>query len=219
MQITAIAAFAVVSTVRVYACYSHNKKLKDISKGFIMPTLLWFYLVAAPVIYPEVVAAIIMSFLGDMLLIKDSWLTAGGFAFFFAHISYILHYLRDIDFYKIPIYFFLLPALIYVGVAVTLALLVKGHVSKSHMAGASGYIIAVCVMSWFALMRLFCLGGVGGWLTFVGTLFFIASDYSLMLREFRKDIMKFKHKYALVMVTYIVAQFLIILGIVQTISA
>jgi len=71
------------------------------------------------------------------------------------------------------------------------------------------YLIVILIMSFTSFSRIWALKGVSFWLPFIGSIFFIASDSLLAFRNFK---LKLSRGWISIMVTYILAQLLIIFG-------
>lgn len=69
MNYVFIAAFAAFSAVHLYASWRCDKLLRAVTKVFLLPTLLGWYLTTAQAPLDIVVAAVVTSWLGDVLLI------------------------------------------------------------------------------------------------------------------------------------------------------
>ena len=69
MNYVFIAAFAAFSAVHLYASWRCDKVLRAVTKVFLLPTLLGWYLTTAQAPLDIVVAAVVTSWLGDVLLI------------------------------------------------------------------------------------------------------------------------------------------------------
>jgi len=71
------------------------------------------------------------------------------------------------------------------------------------------YLNVILIMSFASFSRIWALKGLLFWLPFVGSIFFIASDSLLAFRNFK---VKLSRGWASIMITYILAQLLIIFG-------
>jgi uncharacterized membrane protein YhhN len=67
----------------------------------------------------------------------------------------------------------------------------------------------ILIMSFASFSRIWALKGLSFWLPFVGSIFFIASDSLLAFRNFK---VKLSRGWVSIMITYILAQLLIIFG-------
>lgn len=206
--------FIVSSLVQLFASFKMYTKLKAFSKGFVIASLLGYYLVAADGPRPAVVMALVFSLMGDMLLIRSSWLVYGGFAFGFAHIMYIAAYWGQIDFSAIPAWAFIVAALCYAVLIFGMLRFLWPYVSKKLRVAGTAYLTNIGVMSYFALLQLLSLKSGAATLVYAGSCIFILSDFMLLIRNFHAHT-NIKHKPFIVMLTYIVAQALIVWGMLR----
>lgn len=204
--------FAIATAIQLWACYVKHRRMKDISKGFLMLFLLGWYLTAAVPINYLIVAAIIFSFIGDMLLIKDSLLLIGGVSFFFAHVAYVFSYAQTISWTAIPPAFCIGMAVFYFVLAVSMLGILYKFARPPYFAGAVLYLTMISAMGYFALMQWYCTGGIYAMLVYIGTLLFTISDFVLLSRNDQSKVFGFSQKYTVVMSTYIFAQALIVYG-------
>ena len=87
--------------------------------------------------------------------------------------------------------------------------------SKAMLAPMILYLLINSTMNLFALLQLMSHNNLGGWLTFIGAILFFVSDCSLFIVRYsdRPNIIYKKH--FTVMLTYLLGEFLIVLGILQ----
>ena len=80
-----LALFAIFSLIHLYYCFLNDRKGRVRTKPLLIITLLIFYLKSAPEISYLLAAALVASWIGDILLIGngEKWLVTGG-AFFIA---------------------------------------------------------------------------------------------------------------------------------------
>ena len=91
MKHLSIILFVISTVVHLYASLKNDKKLRDLSKPFILLTLLGFYCFSVERISLTVVLALVFSWLGDVLLMPKGvkWFTAGGISFMISHFFFI----------------------------------------------------------------------------------------------------------------------------------
>ena len=202
-----------VSTgIHLYASKKRNQKLRDITKPFILTSLLGFYcvLVQPPMI--QMVLALIFSWLGDVFLIGRGvkWFTVGGICFMISHIFFILAYNTQIDFSKVNIVVAIIVALLYTVATFIEFKNLKDSLPKALFYPMFFYLLINSAMNCFAFYRMLsnpCLATVT---TFVGALMFYISDCTLFFVRFKKDGKDRDH--FLVMLTYSIGELLIVLG-------
>ena len=215
LQYPMLALFVLATTVHLNASLKQNKMLRNKTKPFILIGLMGFYLGVADPVILSVVLALFFSWLGDMLLIPKGtkWFTAGGIAFMVSHAFFILSYVQDTDFAVIPkAVLFLLPAA-FIAASVIIFRYLRPHLPKGMFYPMLFYLILNGMMNCFAWFRALTVGGAAGIITAVGALLFFISDSSLFFVRFNKDSRLKTH--FLVMLTYSLGEFLIILGLIM----
>ncbi len=100
-----LAVFIVSTAIHLYASIKKDSKKRNITKPFILLSLLGFYIFAAREILLFIILALFFSWLGDVLLIPKGtkWFTAGGIAFMISHAFFIAGYNKDVVFSAIPV--------------------------------------------------------------------------------------------------------------------
>ena len=210
---TAVLFFA-VSVLHLIACYRRFPKIRSVTKVLLMPLLCAFYLVLARDIRPLVVAALLFGWIGDILLLFKNGKTCmllGICAFALGHICYI------------AAMFTAYPAVLSIKILIPLALCVvwmvfvclklMPYAPKSLRKPGFLYALLLSGTCLSALYLLLTVGKDAYLLAFIGGLFFMLSDTLLTGQQYRKEL---KHGNFYVMLTYIIAQTLLILGLAQT---
>ena len=95
MKIVFLAVFFVSTAVHLYASLRKDTRLRNITKPFILLSLLGFYVLAARSVSTAVVLALLFSWLGDVLLMPkgNQWFVSGGVSFLISHILFISRHL------------------------------------------------------------------------------------------------------------------------------
>ena len=215
LQYPMLAMFVLATTVHLNASLKQNKMLRNKTKPFILIGLMGFYLGAANPVILSVVLALFFSWLGDMLLIPKGtkWFTAGGIAFMVSHAFFILSYVQDTDFGKIPLAVLILLPAAFIAASLVIFRFLRPHLPKGLFYPMLFYLIINGAMNCFAWFRAITVGGAAGIITAVGALLFFVSDSSLFFVRFHKDSRLKTH--FLVMLTYSLGEFLIILGLIM----
>lgn len=215
MEYVFLAVFAVASIVHLYASWKQEKKLRNWTKGFIVSALLGWYLTAGDPPKAVTALALFFSWLGDVLLIPHGtkWFTAGGIAFMASHFLFIFSYLPNVDFGKVGIPLLLGAAAVYVAAVLLVFRGLKGHLPKKLAPAMFLYLLINGAMNCFAFWQLVSRPCLASALVFAGAILFFASDSILFYVRFNKD-SKLKSHFP-VMVTYILAEFLIVLGLLR----
>lgn len=193
--------------------YTGKKIGIGITKPFILPCLLVFYIFSAEEISWFLAAALFFSFLGDFLLMFKGVRTfvAGGISFMVAHVLFVVAYIPEINFASVPVYVSILTFLFYSGVAVFFYTQVREGAKGFLKYGVLIYLLVNATMNWFSCLRL--IGNPCGAtiVSFIGAALFLTSDIFLFYGRFKE---KKKQAARTVMPTYIVGEFLIVLGFI-----
>ena len=207
--------FIVSGSVHLYASYKQDKRLRAYTKGFILLSLLGWYCCSVEKASPLVVAALLTSWLGDVLLIPKGkkWFTLGGISFMASHVCFVLIYKAHVSFAAVPAAVIVLAALCYAAAVWFVFRGLKEHLPKLLFYPMFLYLLINGTMNCFALFQLLSVPCFATAITFVGALLFFASDSMLFYVRFKKDT-RFKSHFP-VMLTYIFAEFLIVLGIIM----
>ncbi len=151
-----------------------------------------------------ITAGIVFSLVGDVaMMLPKKQIVVGMGAFLMAHVAYIVSFSSGTS--VITNAWLLLPFLIY---ALIMGLTVLPHAGKLKLP-VGIYEVAIMVMAWRALERIPQTGNTGAMLAFAGALLFVISD-SLWACNF--IIKRCKKGRALILVTYYLAQWLIVVS-------
>ena len=214
MKILSIILFTISTSIHLYASLKKDKALRNKSKPFILFSLLLYYCFSADPIRITVVLALIFSWLGDILLIPDGikWFTAGGISFMISHFFFVLSYMQDVDFSKInPIVIVVLGSFFFTVVFFIFRRL-KPLLPKALFYPMYLYLLINGAMNCFAIFRYLSNKDLAGIITVIGAALFFVSDCSLFFVRFDKNSRLKTH--FLVMLTYSIGEFLIVLGLI-----
>ena len=213
MNYVFLAVFLVSTAIHLYASLKQNKKLRNITKPFILLSLLGFYVLTANVVSLAIVLALIFSWLGDVLLIPKGtkWFTAGGIAFMISHGFFIAGYCRDVVFSAIPVVLIVLLSVFFAATVAFIFSKLKPHLPKALFYPMFLYLLINGAMNCFALFRCVSNPTAATVTTAIGAALFFISDTSLFFVRFKKDSRLKTH--FLVMLTYSIGEFLIVLGL------
>lgn len=205
--------FFISTCIHLYASFVENKKLRNISKPFILSSLLGYYCLAAREVRVFIILALIFSWLGDVFLIGKGvkWFTVGGICFEISHIFFILGYLKDIEFANINKVIIIVLELLYFIVVSVIFSRLKKYLPKALFYPMYMYLFVNGSMNCFALFRLLSSNNTTFLISFIGALLFFASDSILFFVRFKKGVSQKKHFY--VMLTYSIGELLIVLGL------
>ena len=163
------------------------------------------------------VLALLTSWLGDVLLIPkgNKWFVAGGISFIFCHLFFALTYLGQISYAKVN-WLILLPiAIVLFTNAFKIIKAVKDNTPKSMLAPMYIYLLINSTMNSFAMMQVMSLRSRGAWIACIGALLFYISDCLLFLVRYHKDKDRIWKKHFLVMLTYLLGEFMITYGMLM----
>ena len=215
MKFLFLALFVISGAIHLYASYNKNTKLRARSKGFILPALLGWYICSVPAPSGIVIAAILTSWLGDVLLIPNGtkWFVAGGISFMVSHACFVLAYLPQVDFGRIPVWAVLLTAVVYFTAVYFVFQGLKPYLKKALYYPMFLYLLINGTMNAFALFQLISMPCAATAIAYIGAVLFFISDSTLFSVRFKKDTVLKTH--FIVMLTYIIAEFLIVQGLVM----
>ncbi len=214
MRYIFLVTFIISSVIHLIASFKQNKPLRNLTKGFILFSLLSWYLLNSQNPSWLVVIAILTSWVGDLLLIGPGvkWFTAGGISFMVSHIFFILSYVEYTDFTRVPWYIIVILGIIYASAVTIIFKNLKPHLPKPLFYPMFGYLLINGAMNCFAIFRAISNPSFITILVAVGALCFFISDSTLFFVRFNKE-SKIKTHF-IVMLTYILAEFLIVQGFI-----
>lgn len=210
-----LALFCLSSALHLYASWRDNKRLRGITKPFLLAFLALYALVSSG-FRPDLLAlALIACWFGDVLLIPKGhgWFTAGGVSFALAHILFILVYLEKVDFASVPYCVVVPVALIYYAAGRCIIRSIRATTPKAMVVPMYVYLIANATMNVFALMLALSTSERGAIIAYVGAVLFFLSDCALFVVRYhaKRDIVPKRH--FTVMLTYLLGVLYITLGI------
>ena len=217
---TYIAIFAVFTAIHLYASIKKKDSLRAPTKPVILLAILGMYLEWVHVHGVDasafVVFALVTSWLGDVLLIPKGvkWFTAGGIAFWISHFLFIFAYWESgVVFSNINTAVAVLICLVYAVASTITFSKLKKSLPKALFYPMYLYLLtngAMNVFAWFRLLSGSC-SVISGVVTGIGALLFYISDSTLFFVRFDKN-SKIKSHF-LVMLTYSIGEFMIVLGL------
>lgn len=211
MKYIFLALFILFSLAHLYGSFIDEKEIRKYTKGFVLLCLLAYYLLAAGTIKPLIVAALAFSLIGDMLLLGKRFFVLGGVSFAFAHVCFSLAFASGTDFSRIPFWVYIVAGAVYIGIIVAMLTRVRHFASKTFLVGVGGYLLALSSTGAFALLQFISNPCFATGLIFVGGLFFLVSDVTLLRFRLIKGVKIWRNHFP-IMITYIIAEFLIIYG-------
>ena len=213
-----LALFVAASAVHLWDSWRDNGQRRKITKPMLLIFLLLFYCCATKQFSWVLAAALLTSWLGDVLLMPKGtkWFIMGGVSFLISHLLFIFVYLPQVNWASV-IWWILIPAaIVYYGISVKITLSVKNNMeSKAMLAPMILYLLINSTMNLFAMAQLMSLKNAGAAVAYIGAILFFISDCTLYLVRYHsnKDLIFKKH--FTVMFTYILGEFLITLGLLM----
>ena len=188
------------------------------TKPLIVIALWGFFIVSSKdikgtILRKTISAALVFSWLGDVLLMFPDLFLYGLGAFLMAHICYIIGFkiaqtnpfaIGTVNFLKL----FLVNLPIYIAAAFVYFLINPGLGATKIPVVI--YLIVIVMMVTTARERFGKTNALSFWQVFIGGVFFMVSDGVLAIHKFYNP---FPESGVIVMGTYIIAQFLIVRGI------
>ena len=191
--------------------YADRKKLRRYAYVFKPLTMVLLLLIAvfaakenASVYGLAIIAGIVFSLVGDVaMMLPKKQIIIGMGAFLLAHVAYIISFSSSTS--AITNVWLFVPFLLY---AIVMSWTVLPHAGKLKIP-VGIYEMAIMVMAWRAMERMAQTGGTSAILALVGASLFVISD-SLWACNF--IIKRCKKAQVLILVTYYLAQWLIVLS-------
>jgi len=211
--------FAIVGIVQISAILQGKRRLRRISKVFIIPPLLAAYLSGAETWLLFPIFALILGWMGDVLLIridKKICFKLGLASFLLGHLCYIITFIWFLSFDgAVKLNLMVMALCIPVAIIGGVVLLRFIKPTKEMFIPVIIYMIFIEVMTLWGLQVFIFNPGFAGALIFSGCLCFVLSDSILAYYTFR---MPNRRGSALLMTLYMLAQEGIILGIMRLMS-
>jgi uncharacterized membrane protein YhhN len=206
-------AFILVSLIHLLAAFFLVEKIRKISKLFLMPLLLAYFIAVRGNVYLPVLFALIFAFVGDFFLLEPQkllWFKLGLASFLLGHLCYIPAFISLTEHFHLPV----LIISYVIAIALGFFMIKMMAPEKNMMIPVILYTCVILNMSIYALqLRLANLrSSVNSWsiMIFIGSLLFICSDTLLAFFTFHKMP---KRGNVLIMLFYITAQSLIVIGL------
>ena len=213
MRYLFLAVFVLSTVIHLVASLRKDTRMRNISKPFILLSLLGFYVFTARSVSAALVLALIFSWIGDVLLIPKGvkWFTAGGISFMISHAFFIAGYWKDVVFSRIPGLLSIILALFFAAMVAYIFSKLKPHLPKALFYPMFLYLLINGAMNCFAIFRCVSIPTAATVITAIGAALFFVSDSALFFVRFKKDGRLKTH--FLVMLTYSIGEFLIVCGL------
>ena len=204
----AIVCFVAVAAVHLVACFRRMLWARRVTKVLLMPLLAVIYLLLAPKPHAFVVIALMLGCLGDLFLLfrKSICMLLGMCAFALGHVFYIGAMITVKPGLHLSA---LLCLLIAAGWMLFVVKKLLPTAPKSLRKPGFFYALLLSGTCLFALYLLLSTQSMWYLLSFAGGCLFMISDTLLTGQKYRKET---KHGNFYVMLTYILAQALLMTG-------
>ena len=205
--------FIISTAIHLAASYKNDKRLRGLTKPFILASLLGFYCFAAAIPQWTVVLALLFSWFGDIFLMLSGtkWFVVGGISFMISHFFFILSYSGLIDFSNLKAIPAAMIIIAFLAIVIIIFSKLKKYLSKALFYPMMLYLFINGMMNAFSMFRAITLPSAAAYITVVGAILFFISDTSLFFVRFNKDSVQKSH--FLVMLTYSLGELLIVLGL------
>lgn len=201
--------FFTVAAAEVVLAQKKLHKLRWFTKPLLLPFIIVLYLLQTGEIAGYLLAGLFAVWVGDLFLLSESKKTSyTGFGFFFlGHILYSLAFIRGLPLPPSLSVELFAGILLFTGMIIVLLMKIRMEGSSLYFP-AGVYFLVLGAMGFSAYYRFIFVPGILPGLTLAGALLFIISDIILIYSMLHK----LAHSQAIVMSTYIVAQVLIVSG-------
>ncbi|ENZ03261.1 hypothetical protein HMPREF1092_00447 [Clostridium thermobutyricum] len=202
-----IILFLIVSILHVISCYKENQKLRNITKPLLMPILILNFLFNGKDINTIIILSLFFGFLGDVFLIKSknsNFFIIGLLSFLIGHIFYIVELFKNINFknfYFIYLFTLLIPIIISYFIYKTIK-----HNLYNFKIPVIIYIFIIGFMLSLSIFYFLTNTTSFSFIAMLGAILFVLSDSILSISTFKGS---FKRDSFFIMITYIMAQFLL----------
>ena len=217
LKIIFLVLLAASSAVHLYGSWVRKEKIRIITKPMLLIFIVLYYVTSGVSIIPLLIAALVASWLGDVLLMPhgNAWFTAGGIAFMLAHFLFIAVYVPQVNFSEVNWFIAVPAAVAYYSVSAVIIHLLRPTTPKKMQIPMYVYLLANSTMNVFALMQLISNPCAGSAVAYIGAVLFFISDCTLFLvRYYKKPDIIFKRHFT-VMFTYILGEFMITQGMIM----
>ena len=204
--------FCIIFFLHMIFIKNEYNKGRYYTKPFLMPLLAIYYITSAVEVNKFIVLALAFGFIGDIFLLwperKNNFIIGLG-SFLIGHLCYGLLFLQSISFGKdVPMWFYLI-IIIYASGAWTVIRKLVRYLGDMKIPTYI-YMVVILSMSFASLTRIWFMDmSILFLFPFIGLLFFLCSDSMLGFYTFKG---KFKNGDIYIMLTYVLAQALIIGG-------
>jgi len=205
-----LGVYGLVGIVNLVAALFFKESIRKLSKACLMPALLVFYIVGVGQIQFLVIAALVFSWAGDVLLIqkeKPTFFRLGLAAFLLSHVLYAIAFVALAG--SVNVLALVVSAVVAVPLGIAMLRLINPDAAMKIPVTA--YAVVIILMSMAALQLMLVRPGFPGVQVYVASLVYIFSDALMAYLLFHRQAKYFN---VITMIPYIVAQGGLITGLV-----
>jgi uncharacterized membrane protein YhhN len=194
------------------ADYFEVQVLRFFTKPLLMPALASYYYFCSPAPDILVLIALMLAFIGDVALMwpwKKPLFITGLSAFLLGHLFYVYIFLMSVDFLY-GRYYLIFMAIPFMLIGYFIFRKLSNYLGDMKIPVVI-YMIVIMLMCFLSFTRVCCFSGQQLFLPLIGSVFFVTSDTILAFYEFKS---KFPKGGVYYMSTYILAQLLIVIGLI-----
>ena len=206
--------FIIISIIHLYACFYQKLSLRFKTKPFLLLSLIVIYFLISTPNEPLVISALLTSFLGDVLLIFHKVFWFGVVSFWISDWLYACKLYSLLQTYKLIEQNKMIVSLMLIYLFSYVMIPYKSLFPSLGKLKALTFIFGIPLITnnMLALMNLLINGmNVANLMMFIGTTFYMVSDYTLIRGLFKS---KIQNETFYIMGTYILAQGSLVYGII-----
>ena len=206
--------YLIISIIHLYACYYQKLSLRFKTKPFLLLSLIITYFLISPHNEPLVIAAMLTSFLGDVLLIFKKVFWFGVVSFWISDWLYACKLYTLLQTYKLIEQNKMIISLILIYLFMYVMIPYKSLFNSLGKLKALAFVFGLPLITnnMLALVNVMLNGiNIANVMMFIGTTFYMVSDYTLIRGLFKS---KINHESFYIMGTYILAQGGLVYGII-----
>lgn len=215
MDMLFLIVFAFFSLLHLISSWKNDRAGRAKTKPLLISCLALSYLFSTEDPSGLLLAALLTSWLGDVLLIPrgNRWVILGGASFLVSHFLLMELYLPHIRFEAV-LWLQLLPAAaVYTLLSAKSIRAVQDNTPKPMLIAFCLYLLINIAMNLLALMQLLTMRNIGSAVAYSGAVLFFLSDCILLLVRYHRNPNLVPKKHFPVMLCYLSGEFLITLGI------
>lgn len=208
--------FILTAAVHLKDSYDDDLKRRRYTKPCLI-FLIMFYCFSAEKVNGFLLAALVFSWIGDVLLIPNGnkWFIIGGVSFLLGHLFFILTYCFNITSFSKGLYLIIPLLIIYALISLKIISMVRERIPKMMAIAMYLYLIMNSLMNMFSLLQLISQPGLCSFIAFIGAVFFFISDCALFLLRYAENRDIIFHHHFTVMLFYLGAELLITIGMMN----